>query len=109
MIRVLIVDDQEIVCEGLRVVLDASPSISVVGTAHDGLEALDQTARLRPDLVLMDIKMPHMNGVQATQAIKQQFPETTVLVLSTYDADAWVLDAVRAQRATCSRTQGAKA
>jgi DNA-binding NarL/FixJ family response regulator len=96
MIRVLIVDDQEIVCEGLHVVLSASPSIEVVGMAHDGARAVEMVAALRPDLVLMDLKMPLMNGVQATHAIKTEHPETAVLVLTTYDEDDWVADAIRA-------------
>jgi two-component system, NarL family, response regulator LiaR len=96
MIRVLIVDDQAIVSEGLRVVLGASPSIAVVGVAHDGASAVEQAEALRPDLVLMDLKMPLMNGVQATRAIKERLPDTVVLVLTTYDEDAWILDAIRA-------------
>ncbi|MCU0491998.1 MAG: response regulator transcription factor [Chloroflexaceae bacterium] len=96
MIRVLIVDDQVIVCEGLRVVLNASPNISVVGLAHDGAQALEQVAALRPDLVLMDLKMPLMDGVRATQAISERFPHIPVLILTTYDEDEWVVDAVRA-------------
>jgi NarL family two-component system response regulator LiaR len=96
MIRVLIVDDQEIVCEGLHVVLSASPNIEVVGMAHDGAEAVEKVASFHPDLVLMDLKMPVMNGVQATHIIKQQYPATAVLVLTTYDQDEWVVDAIRA-------------
>jgi DNA-binding NarL/FixJ family response regulator len=96
MIRVLIVDDQVIVCEGLKVVLNSSPIIQVVGMAHDGAEALAQVAALTPDLVLMDLKMPGMNGVRATQAISRQHPGTPVLVLTTYDEDEWVVDAIRA-------------
>jgi DNA-binding NarL/FixJ family response regulator len=96
MIRVLIVDDQEIVCEGLHVVLSASPNIEVVGMAHDGAQAVELVAALRPDLVLMDLKMPLMNGVQATHLIREQHPETAVLVLTTYDEDEWVIDAIRA-------------
>lgn len=96
MIRVLIVDDQVIVCEGLKVVLEANPAIQVLGMAHEGEQALKMTAALQPDLVLMDLKMPGMNGVQATRAIKQQFPEIAVLILTTYDEDEWVVDAIRA-------------
>ena len=96
MIRVLIVDDQEIVCEGLHVVLSANPNIEVVGMAHDGAKAVELVESLRPDLVLMDLKMPLMNGVQATHAIKTQYPETAVLILTTYDEDEWVVDAIRA-------------
>ncbi|NDJ59565.1 MAG: response regulator transcription factor [Chloroflexi bacterium] len=96
MIRVLIVDDQVIVAEGLQVVLNASPTIAVVGLAHDGAQALEHAATLQPDLVLMDLKMPVMNGVQATRAFKARFPDIAVLVLTTYDQDEWVVDAVRA-------------
>jgi DNA-binding NarL/FixJ family response regulator len=96
MIRVLVVDDQAIVCEGLKVVLNADPDIEVVGMAQDGTEAIARVATLQPDLVLMDLKMPIMNGVQATRAIKQQYPGVVVLVLTTYDEDAWVIDAIRA-------------
>jgi two-component system, NarL family, response regulator LiaR len=96
MIRVLIVDDQAIVSEGLRVVLGASPAIAVVGVANDGAAAVEQAEALRPDLVLMDLKMPHMNGVEATRLIKERLPATVVLVLTTYDEDAWILDAIRA-------------
>jgi DNA-binding NarL/FixJ family response regulator len=70
--------------------------VRVVGLAHDGRAALAQAAALRPDLVLMDLQMPVMNGVQATRALGEQFPGLPVLVLTTYDDDEWVLDAVRA-------------
>jgi DNA-binding NarL/FixJ family response regulator len=96
MIRVLIVDDQQIVSEGLRVMLTASPQIEVVGTAHDGAEAVAAAARLTPDVVMMDLKMPGMNGIHATQAIKAAHPAMAVLVLTTYDEDEWVIDAIRA-------------
>ncbi len=96
MIRILIVDDQAIVCEGLKVILNADPDIEVVGMAFDGAAAIAQVAKLHPTLVLMDLKMPVMNGVQATRMIKERNPETLVLILTTYDADAWVIDAIRA-------------
>lgn len=98
MIRVLLVDDQAIVCEGLKVVLEASPTIRVAGIAHDGSEALRLAETLRPDLdlVLMDLKMPGMNGVQATRELRRLLPQVPVLVLTTYDDDEWVYDAVRA-------------
>lgn len=94
-IRLLICDDQDIVCEGLRAMLAPVPQIEVVGVAKNGAEAIDQTRRLQPDLVLMDLKMPKMNGIQATKAIREQFPEVRVLVLTTYDADEWVINAIR--------------
>lgn len=96
MIRLLIVDDQWIVCEGLEAILDADPDIEVVGIANDGAEALERVADLHPDVVLMDLKMPVMNGVQATQQITMAHPGTKVLVLTTYGADEWVFDALRA-------------
>jgi two-component system, NarL family, response regulator LiaR len=96
MIWMLICDDQWIVCEGLEAILDADPDIEVVGIANDGAEALARIAELRPDVVLMDLKMPVMNGVQATQQITLNYPEIKVLVLTTYGADEWVFDALRA-------------
>jgi DNA-binding NarL/FixJ family response regulator len=95
-IRVLICDDQQVVCEGLRAILSTAPGIEVVGLARDGAQALDHIAAARPDVVLMDLKMPLMNGVQATREIRARFPAVRVLVLTTYDADQWVLDALRA-------------
>jgi DNA-binding NarL/FixJ family response regulator len=94
-IRVLICDDQAIVCEGLRAILEPVPQIDIVGIANNGIEAIDLTRRMHPDLVLMDLKMPEMNGVKATRAIREQFPDVRVLVLTTYDADEWVIDAIR--------------
>src|SRR5215470_17612887 len=95
-IRLLICDDQAIVCEGLRAILEGVLDIEVVGVAHNGLEAIELTRTRQPHLVLMDLKMPRMNGIQATRAIGEQFPGVRILVLTTYDEDEWVLDAVRA-------------
>lgn len=94
-IRLLICDDQAIVCEGLRAILEAVAQIQVVGVANNGVEAIELTRRLKPDLVLMDLKMPRLNGIQATKAIGEQCPDVRVLVLTTYDEDEWVLDAIR--------------
>ena len=96
MIRVLICDDQEVVCEGLQAILQSAPGIEVVGKAQDGAQALEMIRRSPPDIVLMDLKMPVMNGVEATRAIRTEFEAVRVLVLTTYDADEWVLDAIRA-------------
>jgi NarL family two-component system response regulator LiaR len=95
MIRVLICDDQEIVREGLNIILTSDPEIQVTGTALDGSDALDQIERDPPNLVLMDLKMPVMNGIQATRIIRQKFPDIHVLVLTTYDDDEWLFDAIR--------------
>jgi DNA-binding NarL/FixJ family response regulator len=93
-IRVLICDDQWIVCEGLEAILGDDPEIQVVGIAHDGAEALEQIAAAKPDVVLMDLKMPGMNGIQATARIRERYPQIKVLVLTTYGADEWVFDAI---------------
>ena len=95
MIRVLICDDQWIVCEGLEAIIESEPGLEVVGIAHDGAEALDRVAALKPDVVLMDLRMPGMNGIQATRAITEGYPGVRVLVLTTYGADDWVFDAIR--------------
>ena len=95
MIRVLICDDQDIVRQGLEVILSTASNIEVVGAAEDGAEALELIPQIQPDIVLMDLKMPGMNGIVATQRICDQFPEVKVLVLTTYDADEWVFDAIR--------------
>ncbi len=96
MIKIIIVDDQDVVCQGLRAILSAVESIEVVGIANNGLDALDLLTRGDVDVALMDLKMPIMNGIQATREIKQKYPHTRVLVLTTYDADEWVFDAIRA-------------
>lgn len=95
MIRVLIVDDQVVVCEGLQAILSTVADIQVVGVAGDGEEALRKAGQLLPEVVLMDLKMPLMNGVQATREIRARFPAVKVLVLTTYDFDDWVFDAIR--------------
>lgn len=94
-IKVLICDDQEIVCEGLERILASDPEIEVVGIANNGAEALALIPQTLPDLILMDLKMPIMNGVVTTRRIREQFPEVKVLVLTTYDADEWLFDAIR--------------
>ncbi len=95
MIRLLICDDQTIVCEGLRVIFDSDPEIEVVGVANDGAQAIDMIPICHPSLIVMDLKMPIMNGVQATRIIRERFSHVRVLVLTTYDDDEWVFDAIR--------------
>lgn len=94
MVKVLISDDQAVVCEGLRAILSTAPGITVVGVANDGAQAVEMTGQLHPDVVLMDLKMPIMNGIQATRMIHTKYPEVRVLVLTTYDIDEWVFDAI---------------
>ena len=96
MIRVLICDDQAIARHGLQMILGSASDLEVIGQAADGQEAVDLIPTLMPDVVLMDLKMPRMNGVQATRWIRRHHPDVQVLVLTTYDADEWVFDAVRA-------------
>lgn len=95
MIRLLLVDDQNIVRKGLKVLLEAQQGFQVVGEAGNGLEAIAQVEALLPDVVLMDVRMPEMDGVAATQAIFKQFPKTRVLVLSTFDDDDYVVRAMQ--------------
>jgi DNA-binding NarL/FixJ family response regulator len=94
MFRILICDDQIIVCEGLTKILSSDPEIAVVGVARDGAEALAKVSLVHPDLVLMDLKMPGMNGIIATRKIHEQFASLPILVLTTYDDDEWVFDAL---------------
>ena len=96
MIRVIVCDDQEIVCQGLSTILNNDPQIQVIATANNGKEAFDLVAVHQPDLVLMDLKMPEVNGIQATQKIRSTYPQVKVLVLTTYDDDEWLFDALQA-------------
>jgi DNA-binding NarL/FixJ family response regulator len=96
MVRVLICDDQTVVREGLAAILSTDDEIEVVGLARNGEEALALAATDRPDVVLMDLNMPVMNGIQATQRLRLRHPAVHVLVLTTYADDAWVMDAIRA-------------
>ncbi|MFF8383917.1 response regulator [Streptomyces kanasensis] len=95
-IRVLVVDDQVMVREGFSVLLNAMPGIEVVGEAVNGREAIRQVAALRPDVVLMDIRMPEMNGIDATREIVAADGDAKVLVLTTFDLDEYVYQALRA-------------
>jgi DNA-binding NarL/FixJ family response regulator len=95
-VRVLIVDDHPVVRNGLRGMLDGEPGVAVVGEASDGAEALTVADRLSPDVVLMDLRMPGMDGIEATAAFSARGPTPRVLVLTTYDTDADVLRAVEA-------------
>lgn len=97
MIRVLLADDQPLVRTGLRMILAAEPDLEIVGEASDGAEAIAMCARSRPDVVLMDVRMPGIDGIEATRAITtSQVPAPRVLVLTTFDLDDVVYDALRA-------------
>ena len=95
MIKIIICDDQEVVCQGLKAILSTSENLNVIGIANNGVEALELIEAIPIDVILMDLKMPIMNGIHATKAIKEKFPDVKVLVLTTYDADAWLFDAIR--------------
>ncbi|HEY3529542.1 MAG TPA: response regulator transcription factor [Nocardioides sp.] len=94
--RVLVADDQRVVRDGLATLLGLLPGIEVVGAAADGDEAIELVERLSPDIVLMDLRMPRCDGVEATLRIRERFPQTEVVVLTTYTDDRSVLDALRA-------------
>ncbi|WP_158850075.1 response regulator [Saccharothrix deserti] len=94
MIRVLVADDQEMVREGFSALLDAQPDITVVGSAGDGVVAVSEVRRLRPDVVLMDVRMPEMDGLTATRLLADD--PVKVLVLTTFDLDDYVYEALRA-------------
>jgi len=97
-VRVLIADDQQLVRTGLRMILDAEPDIDVVGEATNGHEAVAMTRQLQPDVVLMDIRMPELDGIEATRRVVQRDGDTStrVLMLTTFDLDEYVYDALRA-------------
>ncbi len=95
-IKVAVVDDQELVRTGFRMIVDAEPDMTVVGVAADGNRALELVERSAPDVVLMDIRMPGLDGIDATRAIHDRHAGTRVLVLTTFDLDEYVFAAVRA-------------
>lgn len=95
-VRLLICDDHPIVRAGFEGILAGNPGFEVVGEAGDGREGVEMARRLRPDVVLMDLRMPEMEGVEAIGKIKAEHPETQVLVLTTYDSDADILRAIEA-------------
>lgn len=93
-IKVLLADDQSILADGIKSVLSSCPDLEVVGIASDGFEALKLVDERDPDVVLMDIRMPNMNGVIATQEIKRRRPEVKVLILTTFDDSDYILNAI---------------
>jgi len=95
-IRVLVADDQHLVRTGFRVILESEPDLEVVGEAADGLEAVREVARLRPDVVLMDIRMPELDGLAATERIMATDEPPRVVVLTTFDQNEYVVRALRA-------------
>jgi DNA-binding NarL/FixJ family response regulator len=96
MIKVLVCDDETLVRQGLVAILADQAGINIVGEAADGQEAIEKTGSLMPDVVLMDIRMPGMDGVEATRAISAQYPRARVIILSTYDYEEYILEGIKA-------------
>jgi DNA-binding NarL/FixJ family response regulator len=95
MISLLLVDDQNLIRQGLKALLELEPDLVVVGEAENGIIAIDRVQELQPNVVLMDIRMPVMDGVTATKEICQQFPDVNILVLTTFDDDTYVVAAIK--------------
>lgn len=95
MIKVLIADDQELIRESLKIILDVNSDIKVVGLAEDGRKVLDLLNKTLPDIILMDIRMPELDGVQCTKAVKKKFPDVKIIILTTFDDDEYVFYALK--------------
>lgn len=96
LVRVVLADDHAVVRKGIREFLEEDPTIRVVGEASDGVEALALIAREHPDVAVVDIQMPNLNGMEATRRVKKEFPQTRVLMLTAYDDDPYILAALQA-------------
>ena len=95
-IRILLVDDQRLMREGLRILLELEPDLEIAGEATNGQEALDTYAEIEPDVVLMDVRMPGMDGVEATWRLRERWPSARVVILTTFDDDEYVFEGLRA-------------
>lgn len=94
-IKILIADDQRLICEGISIILESTPDIRVVATAYSGREAVAATLKHQPDVVLMDIQMPELTGIEALKEIKSARPQTVVLMLTTFDPDEYILTSIQ--------------
>ena len=94
--RVVIADDHVLIRQGLKTMLSRQPDVEIVGEAENGREALELCRSLRPDLILMDVRMPEMNGLQATQAIKKEFPQASVLIVTSHEDPDYLFEAIKA-------------
>ena len=95
MIKILIADDQELIRESLKIVLDMNADMKVVGLAEDGQKVLDLLNKNRPDIILMDIRMPELDGVLCTKIVKEKFPDVKIIILTTFDDDEYVFYALK--------------
>jgi len=95
MIKVLIADDQELIHESLRIVLNMNSDMEVIGVAENGAEALAALKHKRPDIILMDVRMPEIDGVECTRLIKELYPEIKIIILTTFDDDEYVYNALK--------------
>ena len=95
MIKVMIADDQELIRQSLQIVLEMKEGIEVTATAKDGREVIQEVRKDKPDVILMDVRMPEMDGVQCTQIIKEQYPDVKIIILTTFDDDEYVYNASR--------------
>ena len=95
MIKILIADDQELIRDSLKIVLDMNADMEVIGVAEDGRKVLDQLNKALPDVILMDIRMPELDGVQCTKVVKEKFPDVKIIILTTFDDDEYVFYALK--------------
>ena len=95
MIKVLIADDQELIRESLKIVLSADEKIQVTGTVSNGSDVIKSISKDKPNVILMDIRMPQMDGVQCTKLIKESYPDIKIIVLTTFDDDEYIFDALK--------------
>jgi len=95
-IRILLVDDQRLMREGLRILLELEPDLKIVGEGEDGQAGLEAYEKLQPDVVLMDVRMPGMDGVEATWRLRERWPEARIIILTTFDDDEYVFEGLRA-------------
>ena len=96
LIQILLVEDQTLMRQGLKTILDLEPGLRVIGEASDGESGVQLALELRPDVILMDVQMPRLNGVEATAHLCRQWPEAKVIILTTFDRDDYVFQGVRA-------------
>jgi two-component system response regulator NreC len=95
-VRIILVDDHAVLRDGVRMVLESQPGFKVVGTADNGVDAVELAGDLQPDIAVLDVAMPNMNGLEATRAIKERCPNTRVVILSMYDNEEYLREALRA-------------